>query len=334
MTWPSRDSGLDAFIAEAKQGVHTHVLEFRPSGFEDVRKRWQSDRTKLAETASAQATGRATEMQPGNGPMDVSDPELGEFVAAAKHGLEEHMLARARPVRRRWRMVGLAAVAAAALAMLATDVGSLVRRPASSLVESPVVVVPTHETGQARHGMPRNASTALPPVRSLPPPVEPQKKEGVHPKQSASASRVRSQGYRNRLQPPTKALSLAERLRSLDERAQAQWQAGDRHGAEQSYGELIRLAEARPVAELAYADLFSIARQAGRVDRMRARWSEYLGQFPEGRFADDARAGLCRTAPGSDRARCWATYLADYAHGSYREEAQRAQKVLPNGDPP
>jgi len=44
--------------------------------------------------------------------------------------------------------------------------------------------------------------------------------------------------------------------------------------------------------------------------------------FPEGRFADDARAGLCRR-DASDRPACWRAYLEAFPEGSYRAQAER-----------
>ena len=76
--------------------------------------------------------------------------------------------------------------------------------------------------------------------------------------------------------------------------------------------------------EMAHADLFTLASQARDVGLLRKRWKAYLGRFGRGRFADDARAGLCRTAAAAQRDGCWAQYLEDFPKGSFRAEAQRA----------
>jgi hypothetical protein len=53
-------------------------------------------------------------------------------------------------------------------------------------------------------------------------------------------------------------------------------------------------------------------------------WSQYLEVFPKGRFADDARAGLCRHAPTDARASCWQQYLDDFPAGTHAHAAERA----------
>jgi hypothetical protein len=110
-------------------------------------------------------------------------------------------------------------------------------------------------------------------------------------------------------------------LRELSERAEAKWRAGELAEAQRLYERVIARGGRRSEAELAYADLFSLVQQRG--GKRRAMWSAYLRKFPDGRFADDARAGLCRTAPEPTREVCWRAYL-DRGGGAYRAEAERA----------
>lgn len=113
-----------------------------------------------------------------------------------------------------------------------------------------------------------------------------------------------------------------DRLRTLSDEARRLWRAGDRGGAEAKFLEVVRAGGRTPLAELAWGDLFALARQMGDEGRLAKRWRGYVAKFPRGRYADDARAGLCRSSktPGA----CWAAYLRDFPQGSYRTEARLA----------
>lgn len=113
-----------------------------------------------------------------------------------------------------------------------------------------------------------------------------------------------------------------DRLRSLSEEARALWRAGDRAGAEAKFLEVTASGGRKALAELAWGDLFALAHQLGDDARLAKRWRAYLGKFPRGRYADDARAGLCRTS--ATPATCWRAYLVDFPRGSYRAEADAA----------
>ncbi|MBL8944768.1 MAG: hypothetical protein JNK45_16525, partial [Myxococcales bacterium] len=114
-------------------------------------------------------------------------------------------------------------------------------------------------------------------------------------------------------------------LDAIEREALTAWRAGDLAEAERL---LLRIAKSgrSARAELAYGDLFSIARQrrgsAGQV----ALWRAYLERFPRGRFADDARGGVCRRAEDAAVARtCWADYLRRHPNGAHVAEAKRWQ---------
>ena len=77
-------------------------------------------------------------------------------------------------------------------------------------------------------------------------------------------------------------------------------------------------------ADLSYGDLFTLARQRSGPAQEQALWREYLAAFPRGRYADDARAGLCRRAEPDERAACWQQYLTDFPAGVHRPQAERA----------
>lgn len=111
-------------------------------------------------------------------------------------------------------------------------------------------------------------------------------------------------------------------LRELDKQAQAARSAGDLDRADALYGELVERGQRHPLVELAYGERFTLARRSG-PSVQRKLWNAYLSTYPEGRFADDATAGLCRTAPVDDKAPCWERYLERFPSGTYSVHAQR-----------
>lgn len=123
--------------------------------------------------------------------------------------------------------------------------------------------------------------------------------------------------------------SPAERLRRLDGEAEAKWEAGDLAAAEALYRQIVALAPGSRAADLAYGDLFSLARQRHGGDEEVALWRTYLQAFPRGRYADDARAGLCRRADEGQRASCWRDYATDFPNGVHRHQAARVLEGEP-----
>jgi hypothetical protein len=118
--------------------------------------------------------------------------------------------------------------------------------------------------------------------------------------------------------------SLRERVGELEAQAQAHWAAGELEQAQANYAKIIALAGRRRYADLAYGDLFTLARQRGDAAAELTLWREYLVTFPNGRFADDARAGQCRRASADERDACWRGYLADFPKGVHSSVAARA----------
>jgi hypothetical protein len=134
---------------------------------------------------------------------------------------------------------------------------------------------------------------------------------------------------------PEPAIEKAPRKRhvptldDLDAAANERWAAGDLAGAEALLRKLIARAGRSTRAELAYGDLFAIARQRGGASAQAVVWREYLRRFPKGRYADDAQGGLCRLASSDERTACWNGYLAMHPRGAHAREARRHAE---NGD--
>ena len=115
---------------------------------------------------------------------------------------------------------------------------------------------------------------------------------------------------------------LVARLRRLDDEAEALLHAGDLAGADERYVEIVAIGGVRPAVEHAFVDRFGLARVRRDLASQRRLWRAYLERFPRGSFADDARAGLCRSEDLAARAACWSRYLADFPAGAHRGEAE------------
>ncbi len=126
--------------------------------------------------------------------------------------------------------------------------------------------------------------------------------------------------------PPT-GPALDARLAALDRKARAAWRAGELRRAERLFRRLVAEGGRHPRVEIALGELFLLADQRGASPaRRQATFRRYLARFPRGRFASDARAGLCRLAPAPKAAACWRTYLARHPSGAHVAEARRAIK--------
>ncbi len=131
--------------------------------------------------------------------------------------------------------------------------------------------------------------------------------------------------------PESKAETTAERIARLDKEAHAAWKAGDLSTASARFEKITKLGKRGQLAELAFGDLFTLARQRKNGAAQAKLWRSYLRRFPRGRFADDARSGLCRRAASDDQLACWSAYLDDMPRGAYRAEAQREIKSAGSG---
>ena len=121
-----------------------------------------------------------------------------------------------------------------------------------------------------------------------------------------------------------KRSNIEERLRALADAAEVALGRGELQRADDLLAKLVAIGGRHRLVELAYGDRFTIAHRRGIIGEQTKLWRAYLQRFPRGRFADDARAGLCRHAPQDARASCWQRYLDEFPSGAYQAAARRA----------
>lgn len=293
----------------------------------------QADALAIAAAeAEAEARGSADDEA-------VVDAWLHDVRAAVERKVEERRERALEPLpapsarRGVWWLVG-AAVAAAAL--LVVGVGQVVRMVADPVEPAEQALHMndgTGATGTADAVEPRRHEVATPRRTStderpepvvVPEPVEPVEAEAVE----TAASEPEPAALAEAAATPSRTSATRsdrdrDRFAALAEAAQAHWRAGRRAEAQRLFAKIVAEAGRARAAEMAYADLFTLASQSADVAAQRQWWKSYLRRFPRGRFADDARAGLCREAAG-ERVTCWQAYLDDFPHGSFRGEARVA----------
>lgn len=113
---------------------------------------------------------------------------------------------------------------------------------------------------------------------------------------------------------------------TLEAQAREAWRNGQLERAERLFRTIVRREGRGARADLAYGDLFSLVRQRRGTAALAELWREYLRRFPRGRYAQDARAGLCRRAGADERAACWRRYLEAYPEGTFAREAKAAAR--------
>lgn len=243
------------------------------------------------------------------------DPGLAMFASALHDRVEGELRERGlaeipTPQRRRrnFRVVG-----AAVLALAAVLVATLVALPRYLALRDDTNVSQS-AVRTLQRATPPDAWRIAPPPPPKPKTIAPPQPEVVPASEPAIAP----------LEPSTPRLDRRVVLDGLARDAEALWRAGDLAGAEKALRKIIAQAGKSSRAELAYGDLFALARQLRGKDGPVAEWRGYLRRFPHGRFAEDARAGLCGHAEAADDARaCWADYLRRHPSGSHAAEARR-----------
>lgn len=203
---------------------------------------------------------------------------------------------------------------AAALASLRAAASQTERRdPPRSASERPV---PEDISPVPQDASPVPEDTLLAPVpQAIPPADKTELEPRPRPRKPASPPAPAAD-------PPAVDPPAEDPLAALDRDAQALWRSGDLRGAADKFAEIVRRAPGTRAAETAYGDLFALEHQLGGEPV--ALWRAYLRQFPRGRYADDASAGVCRREPADASARCWTDYLAAHPDGAHRREAEQA----------
>ena len=248
------------------------------------------------------------------------DPVLALFASALRDEVEDDVRERAMqpatppvveaaPSRRRWA-IALVAVAAAIVGVVSLarlqEPPTLLeaeRGPASLAAKSAEQLL---EDGQWSRGIVRPVREVQD-VRIRPEPEPEPEPEGdteVEPE----------------VTPPTK---VRPSLAQLEREAAEAWRAGHLAVAERKLRTIISRAGRGPKAELAYGDLFAVTKQRGGSAQQTGAWKQYLKRFPQGRFADDARAGLCMRASKDAAPGCWSDYLHKHPKGTHAARARR-----------
>lgn len=304
---------------------------------------------------SAEAVARAEGLAPVSPLASGDDADdaaaLAPFTDALRDRIEAGVTARRdapippapRPRRRSWLLVTAAAaalVAAAAILILVGPAGMLRGSSGPRGVEAnsertsdaadEVSPVPREEERSAivmdsRDRVQEPADPATPTPQDTAPAEAQDPALAVVEEAAPSEPRARVKPRRGAPPPPAgDAPVSAPSGPSLEDQAQAMWQRGELAAAEQLYREIIRIAGSSARAELAYGDLFALTRQIRGAEGQAAAWRGYLKAFPDGRFADDARAGLCQRSAPDERAACWAEYLERHPAGAQRRQAEAA----------
>ncbi len=249
------------------------------------------------------------------------DPDLDALVDDVR-GYVDHALATeagtgAEPAPRRGWIVALAAMLLASVglaALLASMEGGVAATEdpdgLNAAMDAPDGVTPERVVESTR---PRPALRVVPESPSPPDP---------DPDASVDESSGTSVDPPTKRRKRAKGPSRAKRLEQLEADANAAWKAGKLDEAARVFEQITSLDRRGSWAESAYGDLFTLARQQRRSAV--PLWTAYLERFPNGRFADDARAGLCRRAPKGEALACWSEYLEAMPQGSFRKQAQRA----------
>ncbi|HET6582113.1 MAG TPA: hypothetical protein VFG69_01675 [Nannocystaceae bacterium] len=314
------DDSVERLRRAATEIAERDVLEARPPGLADVIARARAlDPVALDEEAIATAS-RIDDMRERPVHGGPRDP-LAAFIAAARKLAEidvrereaEGVPPRRTSMRPTWVVAAAVAFAVAAAVVIAAGVTQMrsmrVDDPRGSQAAASV------ERDETADGI---ADELAQPPRPTPPRREPAPSElsaaPLEPPDPPAANATAK----------TKRPSPDSQLRALADEAEAALRRGELARADELLTRLIAIGGRHRLVELAYGDRFTIAHRSGIIGEQTKLWRAYLGKFPRGRFADDARAGLCRHAKRDASVDCWQDYLGDFPKGAYRGLAQRA----------
>lgn len=324
--------GLDAWLLEARDELDA-VPTPPPAGLADVFARAQRidptlalpiDEAERLDAIDDAALDRVAEI----GSLDTLLASAKAVLSAEADAVERRgpPLQRVAPPRRSRRMFAAVAMLAAGVALaLAT---SWAWRPAglddgTSRDYSGASQIAPPQAPEPIESRRPSAPTPRPRVEVVPAPEvvpEPELPVDVEPPARRRAPSV------DREPAPT----LDERLDALDAEARGAWKRGDLEAAQVAFEALVRAGGTRAIADLAFGDLFELARQRHDAAAEAKLWDRYVRRFPGGRYVDEARAGLCRRASGDAATRCWRAYLDDRPRGTYRDQARAALGDAPS----
>ncbi len=257
---------------------------------------------------------------------ELADAELAVFADALRHEVEGDVEDRAMhpatppveeaPARRRaWAILGV--LAAAVVAVVAVDA----LRP--DVAQLDAEATPGSMASKTVDALAEDDAWTKAAEESKRPEVAPKPRSGPRPEAVPEAAPT----LEIEAEPESRPAPRAKRRPTLDELerdAMAAWKAGELARAESLLRVIIGRAGRGTKAELAYGDLFSLAKQRGGATQQTKVWRQYLEKFPNGRHADDARAGLCMRASGEAASKCWAKYLDKHPRGAHASRARRA----------
>jgi hypothetical protein len=246
------------------------------------------------------------------------EPELAELNADARV-LLDGLLERRGPVRRgRWRRRPRAvAVAAAAVVMLGLAGAAFASKKWQELeatAESErFAAAAVAELDRAWLAESERALSSALWVPAWTVPIS--ATSSAHPPTVPNGASLTSEA----MAKPDPASHLAE----LDAQAYALLRAGQLEQAARKFRAIVKIGGRSEYAELAFGELFALARRDSTSHELDELWSAYLKRFPHGRYADAARAGLCRRTPEPNKPSCWTNYLLEHPRGAARSEALR-----------
>ncbi|MEM7154452.1 MAG: hypothetical protein AAF799_16515 [Myxococcota bacterium] len=235
-------------------------------------------------------------------------------VEARKYGPTPALIVPRRDRRMVWWVGGAVAAAVALAFAIVPMVNSMSLRTADPSEQALHIKESSGTTGTVQEQEP--AAEPLRPRRTRSPVVEPEPEPEPVPEVVEAEPEPEPSSSRSR--------PRRDRFAALADRAQTYWREGQRDEAQRVFVRITKEAGRSRAAEMAYADLFTLAHQARDEKAQRRWWRAYLRRFPHGRFADDARAGLCRSEASGKRTECWSEYLHDFPRGSFRAEAKAA----------
>ena len=254
------------------------------------------------------------------GGTDVPDPELATFARDLRSVREDHLREREleaippvpQTATRKWMPYALAGLAAAALLVL--GVARFSPDVATLRIEEQANAAERSAIGRADGGRAKLREAAAPTerkvVREAPVPEEAIDAPEPEPETAPEPEATDAKGPRVTVE-------------DLEQQAREAWKNGDLARAQRLFRMVVRRSGHSTRAELAYGDLFSVVKQRSGSSEQAKLWREYLRRFPRGRYADDARAGLCRRASEATQAECWADYLQAHPKGAHAQQARR-----------